>query len=74
MEMIRVKVLREETKYHAELFWNQDDKHYVWLSLQHIESITLWGEVADILMDSGNLYTVENVNMNDVLKGDNEKW
>ena len=73
MEMIRVKVLRESTK-HAELFWNQDDNHHVWISLQHIESITLWGEVADILMDSGNLYTVENVNMNDVLKGDNEKW
>lgn len=73
MEMIRVKVLREAT-WGAELHWKSSDNHHVWVSLQHIESITLWGETADIVMDSGNVYTVENVNMDEVLKGDNEKW
>lgn len=73
MEMIRVKVLRVIT-WGAELHWESSDNHYVWVSLRHIESIIIWGETADIVMDSGNVYTVENVNMDEVLKGDNEKW
>lgn len=73
MEMIRVKVLRILT-VGGDYRWKPSDNQYIWISTQHIESIMFLGENAHIVMDSGHVYGVENVNMDEVLKGDNEKW
>lgn len=73
MEMIRVKVLGILTGG-KDYNWESSDNQYIWVSPQHIESIMFLRENAYLVMDSGNIYGVESVNMEDILRGDTEKW